>query len=82
MRAGLKAQVARVMALEEGVVVSITEISCGAANCPDSEIVVLVLREGHPPQAVKLHGAMDGISDEEIRQAFAARAAEEKSDLS
>jgi hypothetical protein len=74
LRAHLKAQVARVMALEDGVVVSITEISCGAADCPDSELVVLILREGTPPQAAKLHGAMDGISDEAIVAAFAVRA--------
>lgn len=73
IRAHLKAQVARVMALEAGVAVSITEISCGAAGCPDSEIVVLILREGEPPKAGKLHGAMDAISDEAILAAFAAR---------
>ena len=76
MRAHLKAQVARVMSLDAGVAVSITEISCGAAGCPDSEIVVLILREGEPPKAGKLHGAMDAISDEAILAAFAVRADE------
>jgi hypothetical protein len=76
MRAHLKAQVARVMGLDEGAVVSITEISCGAAGCPDSEIVVLILREGFPTQAAKLHGPMDCIPDLAIADAFAARAEE------
>jgi hypothetical protein len=76
-RARLKAQVARVMALASDVVISITEISCGAANCPDAELVILILREGAPPQVAKLHGPMDRISDESIVTAFVSRAEEE-----
>ena len=77
LRKRLKEQVARVMALAPDVGVSITEISCGSPGCPDSEIVVLILREGAPTQAAKLHGAMDAISDQAIVEAFAARAAED-----
>ncbi|MDP2357909.1 MAG: hypothetical protein Q8M31_17845 [Beijerinckiaceae bacterium] len=72
VRAQLKAQVARVMALEPDVTVSITEISCVAAGCPDSELVVLVLREGAPPVVGKLHGPMTAVSDQAIAEAFAS----------
>lgn len=78
MRTHLKQQVARVMALEPDVSLSITELSCGSPGCPDSEIIVLILREGAPTQAAKLHGAMDAISDQAIVEAFAARAAEDQ----
>ena len=77
LRARLKAQVARVMALDAEASVSVTEIACGSPGCPDSEIVVLILRDGAPTQGAKLHGAMDAISDQAIIDAFAARAAEE-----
>lgn len=73
VRARLKAQVARVLGLGPDVVVSITEISCSAAGCPDGEIVILILRQGEPPQAGKLHGRMEGASDDAIRAAFAAQ---------
>lgn len=78
LRKQLKAQVARVMGLEPDVAISITEISCGAAGCPDSELVVLILREGAPPQVGKLHGAIASISDQAIAAAFAPVAAENK----
>jgi hypothetical protein len=73
IRAQLKAQVARVMGLDPDVTISITEISCVAAGCPDSELVILILREGAPPQVGKLHGPMAAVSDQAIAEAFAPR---------
>lgn len=70
-RRQLKAQVARVMGLEPDVAISITEISCGAMGCPDNEFVVLILREGSPPQVGKLHGSITSVSDQAIADAFA-----------
>ncbi len=61
------------MGLDPDVTVSITEISCGAAACPDSELVILILREGAPPQVGKLHGSMSAVSDQAIAEAFAPR---------
>ncbi len=64
------------MELDPDVTVSITEISCSADGCPDLELVVLILREGAPPQVGKLHGPMTAVSDQMIAEAFAPRANE------
>jgi len=71
-RARLKARLSELLALAPEDVVSITELSCSADGCPDSEIVIAILRAGAPVQVAKFHGPLDSIAEAALAEAFAA----------
>jgi hypothetical protein len=56
VRARLKAEAAQILNLCEDDAITITEISCGASDCPDSETVMIIMRARQPAQAFKFRG--------------------------
>lgn len=50
--------------------VTISQITCADPDCPVSETIILVMRDGEPTRAHKLHGGLDGLSPEAVRRAL------------
>lgn len=62
----IKATVRAVLNLPDEVVVSVTELACREAGCPDIETVVAILAAGRKPLTVRFHTSIPDITDAEL----------------
>jgi len=66
-----KRLVREALSLGEDDAVTISEITCADPDCPVLETIILVMRAGEPTRAHKLHGGLDGLTPEAVRDALA-----------
>ncbi|WP_186391823.1 MULTISPECIES: nitrate reductase [unclassified Pannonibacter] len=66
--AEIKGWVRTAFALEEGVAISLSELSCRDEGCPDVETVIGLLREGHPIEVHRLHMPLTEVSEADVRK--------------
>lgn len=50
---------------------TVSEIVCADPACPGTETVILIMAPGAPTRAVKVAGAVDALSEAEVREALA-----------
>jgi len=62
----IKAWVREFHALSEDVVVSVTELACRDAGCPDVETVVGIMRPGQKIQTIRIHKAIGEVMREDF----------------
>jgi len=62
----IKAWVREFHALSEDVVVSVTELACRDAGCPDVETVVGIMRPGQKIQTIRIHKALVEVTREDF----------------
>lgn len=66
----LKLQTQKLLGLPDGVTISVSELSCREAGCPDVETVVAILREGEKPTIARVHKPIPDVSLQELQAAF------------
>jgi hypothetical protein len=76
--AAIKADLVARLGLTEADAVSVNEIACAEACCPDRETLVLVMREGEPTRAYRIARPLEtvmaddlaGVQAEDARSGF------------
>ena len=71
----IKARTCELLALGDGVVVSVTELRCCDPGCPDIETVVAILAAGQEPQTFRFHKPIPDVNAADLAEAFAPRPA-------
>lgn len=66
----LKLQTRKLLGLSDGVTISVSELSCREAGCPDVETVVAILTEGEKPTIARVHKPIPDVSLQELEAAF------------
>jgi hypothetical protein len=72
----LMLQVRAILDVDADVTVSITEHDCTEPGCHGLRTVVLVLRPGHPTEAIKIEKPLECVTREDLRAALATSAAD------
>lgn len=68
--ANLKREVYRLLDLPPDVVVSIAELACREASCPEIETVVGIMIEGRPPRMARIHKPIPEVTNKDLVEAF------------
>jgi hypothetical protein len=68
----IKRNVRAALTLDDDVAISINEIACADPACPVLETIILIMEPGKKTRAVKVHGALAGLSADEIRAGLQA----------
>lgn len=71
LAAGLKRSLADALSLGEADAITVNEIACPDPGCPDSETVVLVMRDGQPTRALRIRKPMEAVTDADIAEVVA-----------
>lgn len=61
---------AQALVAEPGAAFSVNEIVCADPACPGMETVVLVMVPGRRTRAVKVAKALDGVTEQDLREAL------------
>jgi hypothetical protein len=69
----IKAWVRDLYGLDEDVVVSLTELACREDGCPDIETIVGIMRPGRKIETLRVHKAIDAVTQCDIEAAAQAR---------
>lgn len=69
--AALKAETRRLLGLGDDVTVSVAELACREAGCPDIETVIGILVAGTPPHIAKVHKPIVEVTPADLAAAFA-----------
>jgi len=64
--AAIKADLCEGLGLTDADAVSVNEIACAEAGCPDIETVVLVMRAGEPTRAFRIRRPLDGVEPADL----------------
>ena len=62
------------LSLTENDAVTVSEIDCGDPACGGAETVVLIMRPGRKTEAVKFMKPMAEVTEQDVREKFAAGA--------
>ena len=54
-----------------GTTLAVNEITCLDPACPGVETVILVMEPGHKTRAYKIAKTLDGVTEQDIRDALA-----------
>jgi hypothetical protein len=65
----IKSWVREALELDEKVVVSVTELACRDAGCPDIETVIGIMRPGAKIKTLRIHKAIAEIVRQDIATA-------------
>ena len=68
--ADLKSQTRRLLQLDENVAISVAELVCRDAGCPDIETVVAILVAGTAPCIAKVHKPIPEVTVGDLAAAF------------
>lgn len=68
----LKAWTAQILALDESVPVSISQLTCTEPGCPPLETVIAIMTQ--PPQTYKIHQPAVDIGEDDLVKALAKKA--------
>ncbi len=67
----IKADVRRILSIDEDVTVSVNEIECGDPACPGGiETVILIRHKGQPMRAAKVPGGFEYATPEALQKAL------------
>lgn len=66
----IKAWVKEILALDDDVVISVSELSCARPDCPPKETVILIL-SGETTRQISIHEAMTDLDKDKIVSAYA-----------
>lgn len=72
--ANLKREVYRLLDLPPDVVVSIAELACREAGCPEIETVIGIMVEGRPPRTARIHKPIPEVTHQDLAEALGYRA--------
>jgi len=64
--AAIKADLVARLGLAEADAVSVNEVACTEACCPDVETVVLVMRAGRPTRAYRIARGLEAVTDDDL----------------
>jgi hypothetical protein len=64
----IKAEVRRILGLDDDTVVMVNEIACCASECPDIETVIAVLRPGGASQPIRIASSIAAIKISTLEQ--------------
>lgn len=76
----IKSWVRRIMGLPEDATVSVTELACRDAGCPDVETVIGVLEKGQPIRTFRVHKPISNTVREDVESALSSDFAGSKED--
>jgi hypothetical protein len=62
----IKAWTRELHALDETVVVSVTELACREDGCPDIETVIGIMRPGAPVEMMRIHKPVAEVTAEDV----------------
>jgi hypothetical protein len=68
--ARLKAATRALLDLSDDVVISVTELACREAGCPDVETIVAVMRAGEKPRTAKFRKPLPEVTADNLAAAF------------
>lgn len=69
--ARLKTATRALLDLPEDVVISVTELACREAGCPDIETVVAIMRAGERPRTAKFRKPLPALTTDNLAAEFA-----------
>jgi hypothetical protein len=69
--ARLQAATRALLDLSDDVVISVTELACREAGCPDVETIVAVMRAGERPCTAKFRKPLPAVTADDLAAAFA-----------
>lgn len=69
----IKAWVRDLYGLDDTVGLSLTQLVCREDGCPDIETVIGILRPGRAIETLRLHKAIDAVTESDIAAASQAR---------
>lgn len=64
----IKAWVRGHLELDDTVVISLTELACREADCPDIETVIGIMRAGQPIEIIRFHKPISEIIEDDLFQ--------------
>lgn len=64
--AAIKADLVVRLGLAEADTLSVNEVACAQACCPDRETLVLVMRDGEPTRAHRIARPLEAVTDDDL----------------
>jgi len=68
----IKAWVREVLALDDSILVSLTELACRDVGCPDIETVVGIMRPGEKIKVIRIHKAIADATRDDVLSSAAS----------